>query len=223
MDIPIKIGEKLDIVIKNKVSKGEGMPVSQVMESCGSNEFIVAMPICKGELIPLHIGEEIKLLYYRRNGIYSFWAKVVDRRKGKLPWMKIRALSEPQKTQRRDYYRLEMVFRVKVHYNPKSETQQSENEQLVSMKCFTLDISAGGLRLASNIELQKDDLIVCEIALPDKTFSVNGKVIRSIAVYNLEYQFEIGVQFIGLDEKTRLWLINFIFEEERKLIRKGLI
>jgi c-di-GMP-binding flagellar brake protein YcgR len=218
MYIPIKIGEKLCIAIGGNNTKDIGSPVSQLIENCGNGEFVIAMPILKGRLVPLHIGTEIKIVYYRKNGIYSFRAKVTGRKGGRLPNLRIQAMSPPHKNQRRDYFRLNTVLTTNVFYKP-----QPESQHLADIKCVTLDISAGGLRLASNVEIKKDDYIICEINIMDKILSINGRVVRSTAVYNEEYEYEIGIQFIGLDEKTRLKLISFIFEEERKLKRKGLI
>jgi c-di-GMP-binding flagellar brake protein YcgR len=218
MYIPIKIGEKLCIALAGKNAKDIGLPVSQLIENCGTGKFVIAMPILKGRLVPLHIGSEIKLVYYRKNGIYSFRAKITGRKGGRLPNLRIQALSPPNKNQRRDYFRLNMVLTTNVFYKPEPESQRLSN-----IKCVTLDISAGGLRLASNVEIKKDDYIICEINIMDKVLSINGRTVRSTAVYNEEYEYEIGVQFIGLHEKTRSELISFIFEEERKLKRKGLI
>ncbi len=218
MDNRIKIGDKLCIVMKSRTSGKERMSVSQLLEDCGGGEYIISTPISKGRLIPIRPGTEIKLIYYRKNGIFSFGAKVTERKGGRLPTMKVQALSAPQRTQRRDYYRLEAVLSVKVYYRP-----EPESSELAVMECVTLDISAGGLKLASDVNIEEDEHIICEINILDKVLSINGKVIRNLAVYNQEYEYELGVQFVGLNEKTRLELISFIFEEERKLKRKGLI
>lgn len=217
MDIALNLGEKLHLYILSGDRKRSPAMVSQVMECPGDNIFIIAVPMLEGRLVPIHTNKEIRLAYYRDNGVYEFTAKVLGRSGGKLPSLRVKALTAAVKSQRREYYRLNTVIPVDIVIAPKRE----EEPQVV--KCLTLDISAGGMRLASGCGMKKDSPLTCEFELSGKAFKIKAKVIRSTAVYNEEYKYEIGVQFVELDEKVRKEIIGYIFEQQIKMIQKGLI
>lgn len=217
MAIALNLGEKLHLYVLAGDRKRSPAMVSQVMECLGDDIFIIAMPMLEGRLVPIQTKKEIRLAYYRDNGVYEFTAKVLGRSGGKLPSLRIKALSEAVKSQRREYYRLNMVLPVDIVIVPKGE----EEPQLV--KCLTLDISAGGMRVASGRSIKKDSRLTCEMELSGKAFKIKARVIRSTAVYNEEYSYEIGIQFEELDEKVRKEIIGYIFEQQIKMIQKGLI
>ena len=217
MDIALNLGEKLHLYVLAGDRKRSPVMVSQVMECPGGNIFIIAMPMLEGRLVPVQTNKEVRLAYYRDNGVYEFTAKVLGRSGGKLPSLRVKALTEPVKSQRREYYRLNTVLPVNIVIEPRGE------EGAQAVKCLSLDISAGGMRLASGRGLKKDSLLTCEMELSGKAFKIKAKVIRSTAVYNEEYKYEIGVQFVELDEKVRKEIIGYIFEQQVKMIQKGLI
>lgn len=217
MNIPVVTGEKLHVIIRGKEQGKKRVMVSQVLEDAREGVLVIAMPIFKRRLVPIKTDRTIEIMFYRDNGVYEFEARVVGRSGGRIPNLKVQALTSVKKSQRRDYYRLNTVLPVKVSIS------NSEGEESVIIRCLTLDLSAGGMRLASDRDIEKDCIINCDMMLSNKPYSVKAKVVRSTAVYNQEYAFEIGVQFIELKEKVRCSIIGFIFEEQRKLKRKGLI
>ena len=218
MGIPLILGEKLHLYILTGERKRSPKMISQVMECPGDDTFIIAMPMLEGRLVPVQTDREIRLAYYRENGVYEFTERVVGRSGGKLPSLRVKALSGPVKSQRREYYRLNTVLPVNIVIEPEGE----EDAPRV-VKCLTLDISAGGMRLASGRGMKKDSPLTCELKLPGKVLTLKATVIRSTAVYNEEYSYEIGVQFVELDEKVRKEIIGYIFEQQIRMIQKGLM
>lgn len=217
MSISVVIGEKLHIVLDNKEPGKQRFMVSQVLEKSHGGTLVIAMPILQGRLVPIRVNKIINIVFYRPNGVYEFKAQVAGRSKGKVPSIQIQALSPIKKTQRRNYFRLNTILPVQVSINC------VPGEECAVFNCLTLDISAGGMRLASNKDIDEGCTIGCDLVLAGKPLSVKAKVVRRSAVYNKEYAFEIGVQFIRLEEKVRCGIIAFIFEEQKKLKKKGLI
>ncbi len=218
MNIPVGIGEKLDIILMSRNLKEKAVLVSQIMEDYGNGSFVIAMPMIRGRLVPLKTNKNIAIVYYRDNGIFEFMAKVIEKDGGRLPSIKVQALTPVKKSQRRNYYRLNTVVEVLVsNYAPQ------ENKNFHRTKCLTLNISAGGMKLASDDEIEKGSIVLCEFRLTNKKHLIAAKVIRCKAVSDKKYAYEIGVQFLELDEKTRGEIAGYIFEQQRKLKRKGLI
>lgn len=217
MEIPVITGERLHIFLKGRRSDKRRIMTSQVLEDIKENVLTIATPMLGGRLIPIRDNRVINVLFYRSDGIYEFEAQVIGRSGGRIPSLKILALSPIQRNQRRDYFRLSTVRPVQVSIECNSGEEPSVLEYL------TLDLSAGGMKLTGRRDIEKGCIIYCEIVLADRPLKVKAKVQRNIAVYNKEYDYEIGIQFIELDEKVRSWIIGYIFEEQRKLKRKGLI
>lgn len=216
MDIPVVTGEKLHVIIRGKGPGKQRIMVSQVLEDSRNGVLTIAMPIQRGRLVPIKQEKEVGIMFYRDNGVYEFEARVIGRSGGRIPSLKIQVLSPIKKSQRRDYYRLNTVLPVQVHIS-------YSEEDCIVVKCLTLDFSAGGMRLASDRNIEKDCIVTCYLVLSGKPLTVKAKVIRNTTVYSKEYAYEIGVQFVELNEKVRSGIIGFIFEEQRKLKRKGLI
>lgn len=217
MSIHLNLGEKLHLCVLAGDRKKGPIMVSQVMECLGEDIFIIARPMLEGRPVPIHAKKEIRLSYYRDNGVYEFTAKVLGESGGKLPSLRIKALSEAVKSQRRDYYRLRTVLPVNI------VVEAEGKEDARTVKCLTLDISAGGMSLASRHDMKKDSLLTCELRLPGESITVKAKVIRITAVHSKEYSYQIGVQFVELDERLRKEIIGYIFEQQIKMIQKGLI
>ena len=121
MDIALNLGEKLHLYVLAGDRKRSPVMVSQIMECPGGNIFIIAMPMLEGRLVPVQTNKEVRLAYYRYNGVYEFTAKVLGRSGGKLPSLRVKALTEPVKSQRREYYRLNTVLPVNIVIEPKGE------------------------------------------------------------------------------------------------------
>ena len=66
------------MAVITRVQKTVAM-VSQVLECNGDNIFVIAMPMLGGKFIPVHKNNEIRLAYYRDNGVYEFTATVLKR------------------------------------------------------------------------------------------------------------------------------------------------
>ncbi|MBA1333875.1 MAG: hypothetical protein HPY66_0268 [Firmicutes bacterium] len=218
MKIPARIGEKLGILVLDDNGEEKSYLISQLLDTIDDEIMEIAMPISEGRLIPLHINSRIKVIYYKDNGQYCFLAKILSRRKGDIHILRIQALSDVEKIQRRDYFRLNTVVPIKVCYD-----DSKEENGYRCIDTFTLDISGGGLRFASKHNFSGVDSLVCQLNIRDKILSVNARIIRNSAVYNEDYSFEVGVEFINIEQKIREEIINYIFDEQRRLMRKGMI
>ncbi len=216
LNFPVVIGEKL-LITRGWKSKKQCPMVSQVIGDCREGNFTIAMPMLRGKLVPLWAGGVIRVSFCRKNGIYEFRARIIGRKNGRIPSLKIRIIPPVTKSQRRDYYRLSIVLPVLIYIDCPTGDERK------SVKCYALDLSAGGIKIASDREFERGCIVFCNMVLEDKLFSVRAKVIRSVAVYNREHAYETGLQFIDLNEKIRSKIIGFIFREQSKLKRKGLV
>jgi len=87
-----------------------------------------------------------------------------------------------------------------------------------------VDISGGGLRFLSTQKYEPDSMIYCSYYLlkkgEKKQIEVVGKVLTVNELENRKGTYEHRVQYVNVDVDTREQIIQFIFEEERKNIKR---
>ncbi len=213
MDLLLKTGDKVDIQIHNP-NNPEGVKTlySQVM-NVDSEFYYITGPVIKGIEYPVKIGQKADLTYYRDAGVFSFSIAFLKKIKdGNLELYQIARISEPRKTQRREYYRLK--------YMVNGSLKSLENE--TSCEILVLDISGGGIRATSPKSFYVGEKIECTLNLEDERITVAATVVRTIRV-NDEQKYELGIKFEDVSEQNQNKIIAFIFQKQGELRKKGLI
>jgi len=216
----LDIGLKLEIQLYG--NDGMKMNLSFVSELEWVEEkdiLLIASPIYEGKLYPIHVGTLIAVSFTKSNNFFEFTAKVIGREnKDNLAMLKIQAISSIIKIQRREFFRFEV--NLPVNYRVIESVNMKSNHEY--METVTRDLSGGGLcmRLKEPVEINK--YLECELNLPDKIKFI-GKVVRLTEYETLQgpYKYEIGVSFVRIDEAMREKVISYIFQEQRRLLKKG--
>jgi c-di-GMP-binding flagellar brake protein YcgR len=86
-----------------------------------------------------------------------------------------------------------------------------------------VDISGGGLAFNSDIELDINDLVEVSMNLNSNAINLIGKIVRADKNEEKLKKFSYGVNFEKIAEIERNVIMRFIYEEQRKLAKKGLI
>ncbi|ABY94888.1 MULTISPECIES: flagellar brake protein [Thermoanaerobacter] len=206
-EINLLPGQKLRIGLNN----GKTMYSSQVQDISKNGTILIDTPVYSGHLVPVRIGSIIQVIYFTKQGLFTFYAKVLNRFSGKLALLEIMPISSVERLQRRQYFRLEKVI-------PFTYTIIGEEEDKV-YKGLIQDISGGGLKCKVDKKLEVGTVINCVFTL-DQEITVSGKVVRYEEL--LEKGYEIGVCYVDIDEKVREKIISYIFEEQRKSRQKGI-
>ena len=212
---------------------------SQLLDIIDLDKIKVSMPISKGRITPLAVGEEYILYIYTSKGIYMsrVLAQSRDHEK-KIFVMIFKILNDFVKVQRRQYYRLNINFDVEFHlytsvelkvYRTLFEDQvlsEEEKGKLIDLlidsqeenisKGLVLDISGGGMRFQSKDQLKKDDFINLHFSLDTnsitKEYNIQAVVIESSKSYNKIY-----------DDKNvyenRVQFMNISKEDRENIVR----
>ncbi|MDI3500307.1 MAG: hypothetical protein PWP18_485 [Thermoanaerobacter sp.] len=206
-EINLLPGQKLRIGLNN----GKTMYSSQVQDISKNGTILIDTPVYSGHLVPVRIGSIVQIIYFTKQGLFTFYAKVLNRFSGKLALLEIMPISSVERLQRRQYFRLEKVI-------PFTYTISGGEEDKV-YKGLIQDISGGGLRCKVDKKLEVGTIINCVFTL-DQEITVSGKVVRYEEL--LEKGYEIGLCYVDIDEKVREKIISYIFEEQRKSRQKGI-
>lgn len=232
-------GNKVDIrtIRKENDIFGE-QPVriyqSQIYDLLSEDRIEVIMPMEKTKIVMLPIGAEYDLFFYSPTGLYQCRAKIVDRdKKDSIYLLVMDLISNLRKDQRREYYRFSCALEMNARALEKEEVQSLEkkgiSEDMVMpglplKRSIIVDISGGGLRFVADYEYEQGSILLCKYQLETdeglKVYEILGKVLSVKPVENRSGAFEHRVQYIKIDNDARENIIKFIFEEERKNLKK---
>ena len=248
----ISIGDKVDIIRQAYIRKDTGEPDtlgSKVIDVIDEVTFKLTMPMNKTITIPLEIGEESYMYFYTTYGILAARTVVSERFfEGSIAVMIIKLITELEKTQRRQYYRLQCSIEARVHVLTEEEKRGlndfiGESRVVLANKsryidivaentdiweeCTVIDLSGGGVKYLSDKERHKGELVILSIVLKigeeSKEYFLLMNVISIFRTSTESIKYEIRTKFIALREAARDAIVRFVFEEERRNRRKDLL
>ncbi|MFZ5352061.1 MAG: flagellar brake protein [Bacillota bacterium] len=211
------IGDKIHIQLMNNYDNHQY--TSQIAEIHGNNVFDAVIPIYKGRIIYIKNDALIDIVVPRGEAIYEFRAKIVNKLFGKIPLLRLEVVSEIRKIQRRNYFRLKFIQNIYVRKVINIKEKEFGERITGSM----LDISGGGLCFTCTEELDDRDVVELSMNLNNIKLLLLGKIVRKSYTANPVAPYTYGVQFENITEIQRNEIMKFIFEEQRKLAKKGLI
>jgi len=214
----LKINDRVEIRIQNPYYAGK---YSSRVEEILPNTIVLAAPLKRGVIVPLRAGDTITVSYYGQTAGYSFTTKVIGASYQKLPLIAVQKPQKVNKIQRRNYIRIPAS--IPVRFLVLDDQRQPAGSDLYSTE--TLDISGGGALIISPVKLSRDDCLDIELDLPRRgTIRVLGRVAR-VEKKKSEYgpRYLIGVDFSVIDKADREKIIQYVFELQREMRRKGLI
>ncbi len=204
---------------------------SQVIEVISEDRVEVTMPMEKSKLVLLPIDKDFDLFFYADSGVYQCRARVADRYKNNNLYVVVfDLLSDLRKNQRREYYRFSCALEMKSRKVDEAELALSDkrediiNREWPMRNSIIVDISGGGLRFVAKFTYDVQSVILCRYNLniggESKEYNVIGKVLSVKEVETHEGLFEHRVQYTDVDPTEREEIIKYIFDEERKTLRK---
>ena len=123
----VSIGDKVDIVRQAYVSKDTDefdTLSSKVIDVIDEITFKLTMPMNKTVTIPLEEGEESYMYFYTAFGILAARTIVTERFfEGSIAVMIIKLVTELEKSQRRQFYRLQCSIGARYHILTEDEKQ----------------------------------------------------------------------------------------------------
>lgn len=218
----VTIGEKVEIVL-NFNSHREKTYFSMIQDILDGDTMIINLPMSKGEVAFLHMEQEIAVNYFRCHGQYYFIATVIERyEKENSHFFKIKKVSETHRLQRRNYYRLAKTMPVRIDLLDKEDEGSTK-----TIHGHTCNICGGGLGIIIRQEIPVDTRVKCIFKLKDneniEKMETKGRVVRCDPLTDRDEGFEVGICFEDMPEGQRDEIVKFIFSEQRRLRRKGLI
>lgn len=249
----LHVGDKVELYkisaqseLKNQVRK---QYISQLLDYMDGDQVKLAMPMDGGRLIPLTVGDFFEVCFYTDSGLFQSGIEIVERYKEDNVHVVIGEFtSDLEKCQRRQYYRLAHIIdidyrfftreeeilerRLMVNDFANEEARLSCRKILNEMKnkwntAIITDISGGGVRFSSSTLHKKGAVLYLRIPLEQngekRIYELKGEVVNSTALEKKTDYYETRVKFIDIDRDEREQIVKFIFAQERKMLRKGML
>ncbi len=245
----ISIGDRIELKhIKSKVgvSLDENKYGSQLVNYDEDKLATITMPIYKGRVISLQVGDEYTLSINTKDGFQQCNARILKRYVLKSIYLlDVVFISPLKRSQRRKYYRLDCLFEanyrlvseyekiLRLRLNKKDfvddESKYLAGEELLNMKvqwdsCLISDISGGGVCFHSKQSLNQEDELELDLSLPMDEGVVRLKLMfKVIACTKKEenrFPYEIRGEYVGIDNTKRELIVRYVFQEQRKRLGK---
>lgn len=225
----------LQTIVRPNQRNGVGIKSyqSKVLDILSEDRLEISMPMEKSKLILLPVDSEYDIYFYSGSGLYQCHARIVDRYKNDRFYVLVLDLtSNLRKQQRRAYYRfncsLEMGSRALREEEEAALLDIGDRELLLlplPLQGSTIvDISGGGLRFIADYAYEVHSLILCrfDLLINDdyKEYNLIGRVLSVTELENRDGIFEHRIQYVRVDAAEREEIIKYIFDEERRALRK---
>ncbi len=216
----INIGDRVDMYL------GSGPTYRTKLEDIAENgNLLVSIPIYKGLPVTFSKDQGMQMYFYRTNGRYRVNVKIVGyQQHGQLRFLELKALSEPQKQQRRDSFRIEADLKVVLRYVDNDlafdRLIRQEDEEVVS----SINISATGIAIKTKKVYNVGDKVFMRIYLnwPEKAvepLEIIGEVRQVEMIYPLQKIYCIGIMFLYTSKDVYSHLSKFIMAQEQKQLK----
>lgn len=225
----VKVGTRLEIELLDENGfRTAPVMISKFEEAQDETTAIIDVPIFQRQIYPVPVGSELDVYFADKSGIssrrFKFRAKVTDRGTiGNLQFLKLELNGKIISAQRRKYFRLEYLrqvdYRVVDPDNPKG------NDEIPFKKALTNNLSGGGIGILLDEKLDIGSTVECILKTDE---SSQLRFIGSVKRYEEreikgKIKYLTGIAYIRINEKDREAVIKFIFNEQRKMRRRGLI
>ena len=246
----VDIGDKLElkkIRLRSDELENEKIYKSQLLDFIDNETASILMPIEKGKIIPLSVGDKYNLRFFTKKGLYQCKSIIIGRsRVNNIYILNIQFTSDLEKYQRRQFYRLECILDVDYYiasdaeisiFNKIRQNNFTSDEELQTytnalneckrqwLKGSVVDISGGGARFVSESIHEYGNILFMKIDFNNgsviRNSTIKAMIVSSEKMMNRQGYYEHRVQFRDMPKEDRETIIKFIFEEERKQRSKG--
>lgn len=222
----LKIGKKIEIEIMSK-KKLEFIQYQSKVEDIDEKEVYIWMPVVKGNIVPLSIGEEVSVNFIEKDGIYSFTGKIQRRASKPYPFFTLEYPENLRRIQRRGFVRVALNLAIELKTEVEKKSKDGKEIEMVEVihKGVSRDLSGGGVYIMSVLKFKLDDEFKMTFKLTNGLEFLNLKTkIKRIDVIEKEKRkiYGYGFEFYEIDDRLRENIISYLFNLQRERRKKGL-
>lgn len=235
-DILFKPGDRVDLEVLQDLPKEDSEEerkfyITKIYDIKDEDRVEILMPMDKTKMLLLPVDSEYQVFFYAEKGIFTCEARVEERyRDNQFAVAVLELTTDLKKQQRREFYRYSCV----IGMNSRQLTEEEEVNYLSTKdsslfddpegKSVIVDISGGGMRFVTEEKYEKGKMIYCKFSLnvkgQQKNYFCVVKILDERPVGNHTGNVEYRAEFMYMDNEVRESIIRFIFEDERKMLKR---
>lgn len=219
----VKVDDKLEISELYDNNSAHSY-LSKVEAKLPDKQVVVYMPIQKGQIVKLPPTKTYILKFFSGDGtMICFKSSIIKYiRKDGFNFIIFQITSNGERVQRREFFRHSCLMPFK--FLKTSEIFLDEDlgmNMVIRYDGIIKDIGGGGIRFVSNEDIE-DEVIRCEIMLDESKLVADGNVISKTPLdrRHAAYKYQYRVQFTSLPVMDQEKIVQFIFNEQRRMVRK---
>jgi len=204
------IGQLVDI--KDTENENAIMHKVRVDSIASEGEISVEVPIVDGQVITMHSGALYDLTYYIDASVYIQRIQVISRfLSGPVVCVKLQSIGKPKRINRRQYFRMPVLIDAFVKVG---------DEPFHPMTATNL--SAGGIRFISLEAYKTDQCLQVRITLEKEILDIEAEVISCHLMKDSIRRQDVRVKFKKITSRQERVILQYLFEQQRLIRRKGL-
>jgi len=177
----------------------------------------LAVPIKHGALIPLRIGDVVRVYFMQDQEVYCLKTDIIGRKQNRVPVVVLAHSQDVEKVQRRNWVRIEIGLPVTFYFSDGQFEKVEEGR--------TLNLSGGGVLFVTRADwLKIGSQIRIRLELPGREPFISPAIVRRIVPPEEKESrgYRVACEFVDIKEGQRDALVKFIFEVQRERLKKGL-
>ncbi len=219
----LNIGDRVDLYL------GTGPVYRTMLEDIADNgNLLVSVPTYKGVPIKLSKGQGLQIYFYRPTGRYRVNVKMITyQQHEQLRMLELKPLSEPQKQQRRESFRIQADLKVLLRYAdneiiPEKLMSPDLSEQEVAS---SVNISATGIAIRTKKVYNIGDKLFLRIFLkwPDESaapLEVIGEIRQIDLLDPVQKINYVGVMFLYTSNDIYEHISKYVMAQEQKRLKQ---
>lgn len=238
MDEQMLLGCHVEMVLPGKPLESleeEHKKYISSVEDFNGQRLVLSMPMLRGKFAPLHKEERYDVYIFVKAKIFQCSVIIEGAIKSENKIFLVTTVtSDFKKYERREFFRL--PYTVDVFYRKIDSglvevyRQYLKDGREMLQEGFQhgegIDLSAGGVKFLSGERLHKRDTVIIRLTLEKENgdkevFVIMSHIIESVNHPNKSGVFINRASFEIQNKKIRESLVSFVFQEQRKALRKS--
>lgn len=223
----------MDFIINNKAEifsmENKRIGIS-LIQDCDEKCFYISIPMEKGVRKSLEMGQKIKLVYYEETRLISFMGDVIDMKKDNIILYKLRQPENFEVVQRRENFRLPIVFDMKYLTFKSVESVDLKKLKIDKIEerfkdefkeCLSFDLSGQGIGLLMDENIAHGEAVVLLIRHSTLDVVLKGHVVHKVKLFRKNsLKYKVGVCFFEQDYRTKEKIVSYIFKKMREQLKR---
>ena len=210
----IRIGDRADISLKTYESK---ILQSKVENVTNAREILIRSPVINGRPRGFPDNTEISLVIYTEKGMYRFGARVIESvKRGASDMLRVSLETDGERVQRREFFRADCLL--PLYFNQVTSFTDILDRKNAD-RGVVLDMSGGGLRFVSKVELMEGMMIKGLIEAEPEPVLITGKIIKAQRLPDND-KYEYRARLEDLPDEICELIIRYVLKLQRDQLQR---